>query len=1158
MTSIDQAARDRIVGHHHRPLVVEAGAGSGKTTNLVGRVVRLLGDREVDPAGIAIITFTDKAARELVHRLRVEATIDGMDRAYIGTIHGFCQRILRQFPIEVGLPPAFSTADEITSSAAAAERRVDLVNELLDRMGDDPELHEAIDVLAENNKVRSLTDLVAVIDRDWKRFSQADLSAPDRAEVQRRVHAAFAPVRALMELPEVRSNRVDDRLAALLTGPIAGWLDRLDRLDLLRISLQTKPPLGGPGAFNFGANTFWEPLTGAKATEIRGRIKESFAAAAAVATDAALRRILAVLAPLTVSAARRRLAQGELGYDDLLVLTHQLLTEHAGARAELRRSLTHLFVDEFQDTDPLQFRIIELLRAQGEPGEPGEPAGPVLFAVGDPKQAIYAFRSADVELFTRLTERAAAEGELAKLVENHRTRPAVTDWINRVVGSRFTGAGASRQADYEDLVPSRPDEPSDPGPAVTLVGADAAGAPLSHRTALPASLAEVADIVDVIAEARGNWLVGSSDPSQAGRTPLRPAAYGDIAVLVRTRAGLGHLEHALRAAEIPYRIEGGSLVYECREVYELLRVLRAIDDPSSAIKLVTALRTTIFGLSDLELFEYRHGTTDERMRPWALPYRSEFDDGGRPGARAVHEVMVELASLVRIKHVLTPAQLLAKLYDEHVGVAIARFEGEQLQAETWRRVRFVIDEARAWSDATGGTLHEYLTWVDTRIEQTDRSEVAPDEREDSVRILTIHAAKGLQFPITVVSGLGRADGGSAGTVVRWVGTRPEISFGALRTLEARDGEAVDLHHAEEARLLYVAMTRAQDHLVVALHSGAARAGCPALRLAPHLSTDGAVVRPARARSAAAAEPDDLDWLRVASAGDPLPVLGRPDPSARRIWTPSGLAKHLGDRSGPAAVADLDVDLDDAWAEQLDDDPTDPRLVVVDSDEARDPGHRKDPPAGFERERSTGRYGTSIGIAVHEVLQRVDLDDPSDGLDRLVVASCDSADLRGRARDDVARLVRSIVGSAPFAELCRASSRRREMYVGTTIGEGDERIVLWGYVDAVFVDERGELVLLDFKTDAAFTSDDELRERYRDQMGAYVEALERSTGRRVARAALLVGRRDGAPAAVVEIEPSTPSARLLGAAAPVAPAVASIEGSGQLSFVDLLGGDDLLG
>src|SRR6202008_1745616 len=174
--------------------------------------------------------------------------------------------------------------------------------------------------------------------------------------------------------------------------------------------------------------------------------------------------------------------------------------------------------------------------------------------------------------------------------------------------------------------------------------------------------------------------------------------------LVRNRTRLGVLEHTLRQAGVPYRVEGGTLIYGSREVYELLRVLRAIDDPTNQLKLVTALRTSIFGIDDRMLMEYRLGAASS-PRPFPKDFAVFSNETGLVG-----DALRMLGELGRRKHERTPAELMAELYDRWRGVAAALHEGAQGARETWRRVRYVIAEARAWSDATGGALTEYLAW----------------------------------------------------------------------------------------------------------------------------------------------------------------------------------------------------------------------------------------------------------------------------------------------------------------------------------------------------------------------------------------------------------------------------------------------------------------
>ena len=621
----------------------------------------------------------------------------------------------------------------------------------------------------------------------------------------------------------------------------------------------------------------------------------------ALGRDRVLQRVLGTLTPLVVTSARQRLSDGHVTFDDLLVLTRRLVREKPEVLDELRRNLSHVFVDEFQDTDPVQYEIIERIC------DSLVPHAPVRFAVGDPKQAIYAFRGADVQLFNRLADAASLDNSLVQLRANYRTRIDVAKWINATLTKRFASDNHEVQSPYEELAAVRAAQAVDQGPAITLLGLASDGSPIEQPTALAMARQESADIAAVIHDAVDRWSVG---PDRDGNG-FRTARLSDVAILVRTRGGLPTLEHALNHAGIPYRIEGGSLVYESREVYELLRVLRAVDDPSNAAKVVAALRTTVMGVSDLDLFNYRY-TPDGLKRNWKLPWSEEFEDGGVVGARRTFEALRTLGHLSDRKHARSPAQMLAELYDDRLGLAVAPFEGETSRTDTWRRVRFVIDEARQWSDSTGGTLREYLEWVTTRIEATDRSEIATDEDEDSVRILTIHAAKGLEFPIVILAGLGRGDNNDATSVKASVNSDgvAEVRMGILRTIKASSDKDKERALAEEARLLYVAMTRAEDHLVVSMHRPQ-KGSSVAKRLQTHLCLDRVVLRepvelgdtkPALADLSAFADDngDDLD----------LPRPWRPDPAERTIWTPSALARKLSTHGGNPAVSFADADPDD--------------------------------------------------------------------------------------------------------------------------------------------------------------------------------------------------------------------------------------------------------
>ncbi|MEP7202702.1 MAG: UvrD-helicase domain-containing protein [Ilumatobacteraceae bacterium] len=1075
-------------------MAVSAGAGSGKTTSLVARVAALVEMPGVQADQLVVITFTEKAAREVSHRLRESlGSPVSLDEAFIGTIHGFCQSLLRRYPIEAGLPPKFTTADELTSGAMADERAEQAVQTLYNMALKKQGLKDALTVIASFGAMQFLPELVRAIDNDWLRFADARPDPPmsiavAHAAVMRLLDQVGADQRYVSSTAMMR-GRLDDAVA-----------DARDTLQFVESVPMLSAAAVALGERRKGSSEAWAPFQ---------------AAMRFASFEPALSQLMASLTPIVIESAHNRISRGELSFDDLLVLTRRLLQTKPEVRREVRRRHRYLFVDEFQDTDQVQFDVITEFTSPDPDNPPSS-----LFAVGDPKQSIYGFRHADVELFSSLL---AADSASRQLTVNRRSRADVCSWINAVLAERFTldeddSAETDHQVAYTRLEPQRPANGVADGPAVVVLGMPN-WTKVEHESAEDTARAEAADIAGLVQR-----VITGSDPwTVDDGPPDRPASYRDITVLIRSRTRLGVLEHTFRQAGVPYRVEGGTLIYGSREVYELLRVLRAIDDPTNQLKVVAALRTSIFGIDDRQLMYYRMGTEAEPMR-----YPREFRVFTKePGI--VGEALRTLDQFGRRKHERTPAELLAELYDTWRGVAAALCEGQQVARETWRRVRYVIDEARAWSDATGGTLAEYLSWVDRRIDDVDRVELSTDEGEDSLRIMTIHAAKGLEFAITIVAGLGGADAPNAATGLHWHGGRPLVRLGRLTSAALADMTAIERRRsrAEEARLLYVAFTRAKDHLVVSMHHK--NANCVAGRLVA------AVTGPDSVAGAVCPEPrlpvaHPPSHQRPAS-GDTNNLIAEPDEldrtvgQVRRIWTPSGLAKVLGDAAGPTS----DVPLIQGSLFTLDDDDDEPdddavapgerfgaavgrRQPDSDDHEASDPGNRKEPAPNDRPSRRGGRFGTAKGSAVHAVMQQVTLDEPTRALPTLVDVAAEAEGVLDRRRD-IEMMVQSLLKGDLFSRMRASSNCRREMYVGAQFGE----VTLWGYVDAVFVNPDGTLTLVDFKTDTLITSPSELARRYQPQMSAYVAALQQATGMQVSQAWLSVAQPDGAAAVEIPVD-----------------------------------------
>lgn len=1112
----DQAERARITARLGRTTVVVAGAGSGKTRHLVERVCAELANG-TQARQIAVITFTERAARELAHRIRERANDQAIDQpiddAFIGTIHGFCARILRRFPIEAELTPGFRTlTDDGTLGASASAPPV--LRALLDASTDRPDVAEAITHLLRLGRFDSIAPLSDLVAAQWDRFSDIDTSSPPPVDYRAHLDRTLAGLREVTNNPWITDPANTDKAAAQVRDEVIPWMAQVQAIDDL-----TQPLPDFSFDNRAGSSKQWSERVGISLKELRERIKQVKATLEGAGNgglsryrdDAMLRRLLPLIVEHARGEAQARIARGEVNFEDLLVLTHRLLQTHPTVRASLRRQYRQLYVDEFQDTDPVQYAIVNLLC---DPGDDDDDPPTTLFAVGDPKQSIYAFRNAEPALFRELidshqphpSERVESDAPrehdagsaVVSLTTNFRTQQQILGWINTVIARRFDDDEQDVQARYEDLVAVHP--PIDAGPGVVVLGAAELDA--DERDSMPADVREATEIAAVIRDAIRRDTT-DSDTTPTARPWLLPDSedgpraprYEDVAVLVRTRGALGALEAAFDDAGIPYRVEGGISLYDHREAYELLRVLRALARPEDPHAAVTALRTNILAVSDLDLYRHRLAGGS-----WL-----------RPSAPAAHHVTTPVDDALgrlqewRAKQAqMGVAELITHIYDETLGVAAAVWADGRAHPEAWRRARFLIDEARSWQDTTAGTLEEYLEWIDHRRDSATRVDLSSDERDDAVRILTIHAAKGLEYPIVIVAGLGRQDPRGDLTRVEVVGRHIEAKIGKLSTINFPDDRAdaaTNAALAEESRLMYVAFTRAKHHLVVSLHRGGGESCATRLIDATGGDWGDAVVWTAEDPGSAHDDPDAsdphasdrddalrqlLDALDTDSSAPPAPRTAVPLPLARRrVVTPSAIASTI------------------ARAH------------------ATDPGLAKDPRDSGEPARSFGRYGTSVGTAVHEVLQlfpavRVagQLDEWSDEIARRSRSAAARAGLRGHR--EVEQLARSILVCDAWSEMVAAARHRREIYVGAQLGPAHDPLVVQGYVDAVW-DDGGELVLADFKTDALTGEPDALIERYRFQMSGYAAILARSTGLRVARAILIVGDRNGEPAHVLPVE-----------------------------------------
>lgn len=1006
-----------------------AGPGSGKTRVLIERFRWLVEQRQISPRRILAVTFTEKAATEIKKRLidafaGSDALREEIERAWVSTIHGFCTRLLKENAIAAGIDPEFRLLDEAAAQLllrqcadAALDHQLHThtarMRELLYEL-DCGSQDVALGVISLYEEARS-----AGVDIGRLTAPSPDASHPWQAVISSARIVLTDPPNGTYKQREVHL-KLHQWARQVLALPLdSDWKQQVALLE----------ELPRPTSLKIGTRAR------STAQELRDRVIPSVQAEL-------LLRARHRLYPLLLDALRdmhrdyvhRKRQQGVLDFDDLQEFTIRLLGSNAALNEKVRNSFDQVLMDELQDTNQLQWRLIDLVRRPD-----------CLFAVGDINQSIYYFRHADPAVFRHYRESLAEAGKhIDELRENYRSRGQIIDVVNTVSPYLMGGVEPHR------LVACREYDPK-PGAAIEFVHS------FAERDTDDALRTEAHWVARRIREMEGTLLIGKPGAQ-------RPARFSDIAVLARTIASLGPIQDALDEFGVPCTVSGGRSFYDAREIRDLTAWLAILANPLDEISLAMVLRSPLAGISDETLLLLKQRTGEE---PNDLPSSIERllaanTIGGLDGERLAWMWALLKSQRARAEH-LSPDMLLAQVVDE------AGYE-TGLAARARANIAKLMAQVRQRHLEHGLTLGELVEDLAHRRRTQSEPEAVALEAANSVHLMSVHAAKGLEYPIVFVSAM-RNTGQNREPILCF---DPQHVLGASwRHPVGGPGISDPVHltvcaarkrqeNGEEDRLLYVAMTRAEEHLVFTASPNGqgdwAKRVSEALQLttgvpkAEHRETvhtlAGTRIDVVHTRTVAA---NDFPALPYAATGavsyvDRLPVTDQYEATvpvtsvAQYAFCPRQyyLSRYL------------------RWPVKQESEPA--------------------PPPDDERIDKGEWSASEFGVMVHEML---------------------AGKTHPEAPPEAASMVAGFAASALGRRSRRATRIEHEFDFLVEL----EGVILRGQIDLWF-EEGGEILLVDYKSDAVERGKERWHSlRYGPQLRLYAIALERLLGRYPDRAIL---------------------------------------------------------
>jgi ATP-dependent helicase/nuclease subunit A len=1094
----DQNSRDVARKRLDTNIVVEAGAGTGKTTLLTDRLLFLLLAGGPERAGLSVtkivaLTFTEKAAGEIKMRLAerlddllcrlegrplsekratrtdywlreardeflatddrlrqlAEDALRELDRAPIGTIHSFCKTLIQLFPVESGVTPQFQmdTGDAFDELFRLEWARW-LEKELVPGGPAEPLWREILFHVG----LGDLASLARALARSSPLEESSDMLANRLAALREAVG------RLPLDKPTPRRGKIVDSIQILA--------ERLHSLE--RVARDPWGPLPAPDDWKEEAKK-WPSEWGVYEGEAVYQEACALAKMVSPVGEAILARARKLLKPFSDHCRARYRAAGWMGFDDLLRGARDLLAHHPQVRHELKTRYGAVLVDEFQDTDPLQGEMLlflaERLESTAATWRDVSLAPGKLFIVGDPKQSIYRFRGADIRAYEAFVSLVLAQGGTkCDLQTSFRTHGGIVEPVNRLFADLMREVPGLQPA-YLPLMP-RPGEPGGGGVELALVSEESSGEEdLSAESEDGGGTGgPKAPSSKQGQEAEARWIVRWIESHCGPEGSGRPWRLGDVALLFRSTAALTTYMEALKAVRIPYLVESDRAFYGTPEVLDFLNLLRVIQNPSDQISLIGLLRSPLVLVEDRHILLLAEGSALDDRRP--LPAGLPADVAQRLG-----EFYAHVGRLRRFAQAEDLGDFAARLLRETslLASAAVAYHGEQSVANLYKLARLARDAGLSRGETVEGFSRRLTQSVGQGVEEGENP--LGEEKADAVRLLTVHKAKGLEYRVVIVPNLAAAvqSGTRRAPAYRqdWAEGRAghrliqkkwaDLGMALLEADERR-------REREEAiRLFYVAATRARDHVILVGNEKAARGSfMEMLKRAARVTADGWEL---------------ADGLRL-----PITMIPR-DSGVLPLWP---------GKKAPGKNR-LTATLTRQWKKRMDDGAASSLLPLFRSPSSR--VHEPEKPlwqnetAGFSREDAA-----IVGRLCHAVLETWRWGESSQVFDAVARAATGlssemSAEVGHRVREEAASVLTTFFHSPGGRSLATETILARE----TPFLFAEKGTVVRGVIDLLYKRD-GKLWVADYKTDRVISGQGRDRaQRYAAQGRDYREAIEKSLG-----------------------------------------------------------------